>query len=62
MATHIEKDNRSWIFRTELSEPLENTAVPTRLVTAQTSVETVQHSPTGMFAIASPGEALANVF
>ncbi|KAJ4135413.1 hypothetical protein NW765_009384 [Fusarium oxysporum] len=40
-------DQRSWIFRTELSEPLENTAVPTRLVTAQTSVETVQHSPTG---------------
>ncbi|TVY74847.1 Mesaconyl-C(4)-CoA hydratase [Fusarium oxysporum f. sp. cubense] len=40
-------DQRSWIFRIELPEPLENTTVPTSLVTAQTNVETTQHSPRG---------------
>ncbi|KAK2669634.1 hypothetical protein RAB80_015160 [Fusarium oxysporum f. sp. vasinfectum] len=40
-------DQRSWVFRTELPEPLENTTVPTSLVAAQTNVETTQHSPKG---------------
>jgi hypothetical protein len=61
MATHVEKDNRSWVFRTELPEPLENTTVPTSLVAAQTNVETTQHSPKGMLTVTSLYEALANV-
>lgn len=61
MATHVKKDNRSWVFRTELPEPLENTTVPTSLVTVQTNIETSQHSPKGMPASPSICDALSDI-
>ncbi|KAF5671383.1 hydroxyacyl-thioester dehydratase type mitochondrial [Fusarium denticulatum] len=40
-------DERSWIFRTELSEPSKDTLVPTPLIKDKTNVETLQNPTTG---------------
>ncbi|KAI6750491.1 hypothetical protein HG530_014772 [Fusarium avenaceum] len=40
-------DERSWIFRTELPEPSQNTSVPTMLITEPTDVQTIEPSPKG---------------
>ncbi|KIL92353.1 acyl- dehydrogenase [Fusarium avenaceum] len=38
-------DERSWIFRTELPEPSQNTPVPTMLITERSNVQTIEPSP-----------------
>ncbi|KAM0467700.1 hypothetical protein ACHAP7_011667 [Fusarium lateritium] len=40
-------DERSWIFRTELPEPSQNTSVPTMLITEPTNVQTIEPSSNG---------------